>query len=89
MEMFEVLVQPAQDVQHENAIGDINVEVGEGVGKALHLPTVVVDAEVALNKALKGGVDVEGVGFVVAEKMLLQCQSGVVSHVAVLPGDVL
>jgi hypothetical protein len=29
MEVFEVLVQPAQDVQHENAVGDVNTEVGE------------------------------------------------------------
>jgi hypothetical protein len=69
-EMFEVLVQPAQDVQHKNAIGDVDTEVGEGVGEALHLPTVVVDAEVALNEALEGGVDVEGTSFVIAEEVV-------------------
>jgi hypothetical protein len=43
-EVFEVLVQPAQDVQHENVVGDIDAEVDEGVGDALHLLEVVVDA---------------------------------------------
>jgi hypothetical protein len=87
--MFEVLVQPAQDVQHESTISDINAKVGEGVGKALHLRTVVIDAEVALNKALEGGIDVEGVGFVVAEEVVLQCQLGIASYVATLPCHVL
>jgi hypothetical protein len=89
MEVFEVLVQPAQDVQHENAVGDVNTEVGEGVGEALHLPAVIVDAEVTLNKAPEGGIDVEGAGFMVAEEVVLQGQQGVVSPVAMLPGDML
>jgi hypothetical protein len=88
-EMFEVLVQPAQDVHHKNAIGDINTEVGEGVDEALYLLTVVVDTEVALNKAPEGGVDVEGTGFTVAEEVVLQCQPGVTSRVATLSSDVL
>jgi hypothetical protein len=85
-EVFEVLIQPVQDIQHENMIGDIN---GEGVGEALYLSTVVVGAEVALNEATKGGGDVEGVGFTAAEEVVLQCQPGIVSHVAVLSSDVL
>jgi hypothetical protein len=85
VEMFKVLVQPAQDVQHKNAIGDVDTEVGEGVGEALHLLTVVVGAEVTLNEAPEGGVDVEAVGFVVAEELVLQCQLGIASHVAVMP----
>jgi hypothetical protein len=88
-EMFEVLVQPTQDVHHKNAIGDINTEVGEGVDEALYLLTVVVDTEVALNKAPEGGVDVEGTGFTVAEEVVLQCQPGVTSRVATLSSDVL
>jgi hypothetical protein len=66
VKVFKVLVQPAQDIQHENTIDDVDAEVSEGVGEALHLLTVVIDVEVALNKALKGGVDVEGAGFTVA-----------------------
>jgi hypothetical protein len=87
--VFKVLVQPTQDVQHENAIGDVDAEIGEGVGKALHLPIVVVDTEVTLNEAPKGGVDVESASFVVAEEVVLQCQPGAASRVATLLDDVL
>jgi hypothetical protein len=88
-EMFKVLVQPTQDVQHKNTISDVDAEVGEGVDEALHLPTVVIDAEVALHEAPEGGIDVEGAGFMVAKEVVLQCQPGVASHLAALPGDVL
>jgi hypothetical protein len=67
MEVFKVLIQPTQNIQHENAVGDIDVEVGE----ALHLPTVVVDAEIVLNEAPEGGIDVEGASFMVVEKVVL------------------
>jgi hypothetical protein len=70
-------------------IGAVDAEVGEVVGETLHLSIVVIDAEVALNKALEGGVDVEGAGFMVAEEVVLQCQPGITSHGATLPGDVL
>jgi hypothetical protein len=73
----------------ENVVGDIDVEVREGVGEALHLPIVVVDAEVALNEAPKGGIDVEGAGFAVAEEVVLQFQPDVVSRVTAMPGYVL
>jgi hypothetical protein len=86
--MFEVRVQPTQDVQHDNVIDDIDAEIGEAVGEALHLSTVVVDAEVALNEALEGGIDLEGTSFVVAEEVVLQYQLGVVSRVAALSDDV-
>jgi hypothetical protein len=89
VEVFEVFVQLTQDVQHENVIGDVDAEVGEGVGEALHLSTVVNDAEVTLNKAPEVGIDVEGVSFAVAEEVVLQCQPGVASRVAALSGDVL
>jgi hypothetical protein len=87
-EVFKVLVQPAQDVQHENMIGDIDTEVGEGVGEALHLLTIVIDAVVALNESPEGGIDVEGTGFAVAEEVVLQSQLGIMSHVDALPSDV-
>jgi hypothetical protein len=89
VKVFKVLVQPTQNVQHENMIGDVDTEVGEGVGKAIHLPTVVVDAEFPLNETPECGIDVEGVGFAVAEEVVLQCQPDIMSHVATLPGDVL
>jgi hypothetical protein len=88
-DVFKVLIQPTQDIQHENTIGNINVEVGEGVDEALHLSTVVLDTEVTLNEAPKGGVNVEGMCFIVVEEVVLQGQLGVVSHVAALSSDVL
>jgi hypothetical protein len=82
MKMLEVLVQPAQDIQHENAVGDVDAEVREGVSEALHLSTVVIDAKVVLDEALEGGVNVEGVGFTIAKEVVLQSQPSVASHIA-------
>jgi hypothetical protein len=77
------------DIQHENAVGDINARVREGVDEVLHLLIVVVDAEVTLNEALRCHVDVEGAGFTVANEVVLQCQPCIVSCMAMLLGDVL
>jgi hypothetical protein len=87
--VFEVLAQPVQDVQHENVVSDVDAEVDEGVNEALYLSIVVVDAEVTLNEAPEGGVDVEGTSFTVAKEVVIQDQPGIVSHVVVLLGDVL
>jgi hypothetical protein len=73
MKYYMNLVQPVQDVQHENAVGDLDAEVREGVGDVPQLLTVVIDAEVALNEAPEGGIDVEGMGFAVAKEVVLQC----------------
>jgi hypothetical protein len=54
-------------------IGDIDSKVREVVGEVLHLLTVVIDVEVALNEASEGGADVEGAGFTIAEEVVLQC----------------
>jgi hypothetical protein len=87
-EVFEVLVQPTQDIQHKNTIDNVDTEVGEGVSEALHLSTVAVDAEVAQNEAPEGGVDVEGASFTVVDEVVLQCQPGIASCVVVLLGDI-
>jgi hypothetical protein len=71
VQMLEVLVPPAQDVQDENAVSDVDAEVGEGDSEALHLLTVVVDTEVAQNEAPEGGVDVEDTNFTIAEEVVL------------------
>jgi hypothetical protein len=89
VEVFKVLVQPTQEVQHNNTVGDIDVEVIEGVGEALHLLTVVVEAEVALNEALEGDINVEGMSFMGAEEVAFQGHPSIVSHLSTLPGDVL
>jgi hypothetical protein len=70
-------------------VNDIETEIGEGVGKALHVPTVVIDSEVTLNEALEGGIDVEGAGFMVTEEVVFEGQPGVASHMAASLGDIL
>jgi hypothetical protein len=35
--MIKVLVQPTEDAEDEDVVGDVNAEVDEGVGEALHL----------------------------------------------------
>jgi hypothetical protein len=69
--MIKVLIQPAEDVKDEDTVGDVNSAVDEGVDEALHLEVVVVHIEIALNKVLEGGVDVEGVSLPIANEMIL------------------
>jgi hypothetical protein len=88
-EVFEVHVQPVHDVQRENAVGDVDVKVGKRVDEALHLLTLVVDAEVVLNETLKGGINVEGASFTVVEELVFEGQPGVTSRLAALSSDVL
>jgi hypothetical protein len=83
--MIKVLVQLTEDVEDE----DVNAEVDEGVGEALHLEAVVVQVEIALNKVSEGGVDVEGVSLPIANGAILQCQPGSTGGEATLTGDVL
>jgi hypothetical protein len=69
--MIEVLAQPAEDVQDEDSVGNIDAEVGEGVDEALHLEAVVVHIEIALNKVLEGGLDMEGLRLLIADEAIL------------------
>jgi hypothetical protein len=45
--VIEVLVQPAKNVQDEDTVVDVNTEVDEGVGEALHLQAVVIHIKMA------------------------------------------
>jgi hypothetical protein len=69
--MIEVLAQPAEDVQDEDSVGNIDAEVDEGVDEALHLEAVVVHIEIALNKVLEGGLDMEGLRLLIADEAIL------------------
>jgi hypothetical protein len=86
VKVIEVLVLPTENVQDEDAVRDVNVEVNEGVGKALLFQVVVVHVKITLNNVLEGGIDVEGVSLPVANEAILQGQPG---SVATLVGDVL
>jgi hypothetical protein len=72
VKVIKVLVQPAENVQDEDTVRDVNAEVDEGVNKALHLQAVVIHVEIALNEVLEGGIDVEGVSLPVADEAILQ-----------------
>jgi hypothetical protein len=70
--MIEGLVQLAENVQDEGVVGDVNAEVDEGLSETLHLQAVVVHVKIALNKVPDGGIDVEGVGLLIADEAILQ-----------------
>jgi hypothetical protein len=72
VKVIKVLVQPAENVQDEDTVRDVNAEVDEGVNEALHLQAVVIHVEIALNEVLEGGIDVEGVSLPVADEAILQ-----------------
>jgi hypothetical protein len=69
--MVKVLIQPAEDVEDEDTVGDVNTEVNEGVNEALYLEAVVVHIEVTLNKVPEGGVDVEGASLPIANEAII------------------
>jgi hypothetical protein len=87
--MIKVLVQSAENVQDEDAVGDVNAEVDEGVGEALHLEAVVIHVEIALNKVPEGGIDVEGTSLLISDEAILQGQPHSTGSEATLPGDAL
>jgi hypothetical protein len=86
VKMIEGLVQPVENVQDEDAVGDVNAKVDEGVGETLHLQAVVVHVKIALNKVPEGGIDVEGASLPIADEAILQGQPGSAGGVATLTG---
>jgi hypothetical protein len=89
VKMIKVLAQPAEDVQDENPVRNIDAEINEGVDEALHLEAVVVHIEIALNKILEGGLDMEGTSHPIVDEAILQGQPGNMDGEATLTGDIL
>jgi hypothetical protein len=87
--VIEVVIQPTENVQDEDAVRDINVEVNEGVSEALHFRAVVIHVKIALHKVSEGGIDVGGASLLVVDVAILQGQLDSVGGVVVLAGDVL
>jgi hypothetical protein len=85
--VIKVLVQPTEDVQDEDVVGDTNIEVDEGVSEALHLEVVVIHIEIALNNVLEGGINVEGTSLPIFDEAILQGQPRSTGGEATLPGD--
>jgi hypothetical protein len=61
-----VLVEATDNVED----GVRSSEITKGVCHVLELTTVVGDGEVALDKVLKGGVEVEGVLFAIGKELV-------------------
>lgn len=72
----ELLVEPADDVEDEVAVGDLLAEITEGVRHALEAVTVVLDGQVALDDVPKLGVEVEGSCLPVIKKLRLNGEPG-------------
>jgi hypothetical protein len=87
--MIEVLAQPAEDVQDEDSVRNIDAEVDEGVGEALHLKAVVVHIEIALNNVPEGGLDMEGTSLLIVDEAILHGQPDNTGSEATLTGDIL
>jgi hypothetical protein len=67
----EVLVEAADHVQHQGAVGDGLAKIGEGVGHGLELPAVVGDGQITLAEVAELGVEVQCAGLSVPEKLRL------------------
>ena len=63
-----MLVEATDDVED----GMRSSEITKGVCHVLELTTVVGDGEVALDKVLKGGVEVEGALFAIGKELVCQ-----------------
>jgi hypothetical protein len=71
------------------SMGEAGAEVGQGVGHALHLATVVTHREVTLDEIAEHGIEVKRVHFVVADELVLYHALALARSDAVLLGDVL
>jgi hypothetical protein len=89
--MIIPFVQPVKNIEDEVTIGDDTTKVGQGVGHAPHLLTVVAHHEVALDEfeVAEHGVKVKHVCFAVADELVLDCAPDLVHRDAVLLCDVL
>jgi hypothetical protein len=82
----EPLVEAADDVEDEGAVGDGFAKIPEVLCLTLVLPTVVDDREVTLTKGAKIGVGVQGTRGLIPEKWGLDCKPDVAGGGTVL-GD--
>jgi hypothetical protein len=82
-------VHPLKNVEDEGTIRHRLVEVTEGIGLALHLPTVVVDVQVTLDEVSTHDVEVESTGLTVYEELLLDGNPRLTGCATMLMDDVL
>jgi hypothetical protein len=65
-------VQAPKDIEHQNAVGDGGVEVGESISEAFHLPTILTNSEIALDKVAEGGVEVKSTCLAISNEMVFK-----------------
>jgi len=73
----EALVEAADDVEDEGAIGDDLAEGYEIIGHLLQLAAVLGDREVALDEVVKPRLQLNGAGLPIAEELRLDGGPGV------------
>jgi hypothetical protein len=85
--MIVLLVQPLKNIADKIAVEDGATEVGQGVGRSLHLTTVVAHREVTLDEVVECGVEVKHACFTVADELVLDRVPDLAHGDAVLLGD--
>jgi len=75
-DVLVALVEPTKHVEDQGAVSDVLVEVSEVVGHLLEALAVIGDGEITLCKSAKLGVEVEGVGLLVADEVTLDGEPG-------------
>ena len=73
----EALVEAADDVEDEGAVGDDLAEGREIIGHLLQLAAVLGDGEVALDEVVKPRLQLNGASLPIAEKLRLDSEPGV------------
>jgi hypothetical protein len=83
------LVQPMKNVEDEGMIRHWLIEVAKGINHAVHLPTIFVHIHVTLNVGPEHDVEVESIGLMVTEELLLDGNPSLMICVAALLNNVM
>jgi len=77
LDVAEALVEAADDVEDEGAVGDDLAEGREIICHLLHLAAVLGDVEVALDEVAKPRLQLNGAGLPIAEELRLDGEPSV------------
>lgn len=79
LQVVVAIAKITQKVEDKGAVRDGFVEILSGVRHALHLSAVLGDREVTLGEEPEGGIEVDGMGLPVIEKLGLEGKPGLAS----------
>lgn len=65
----KMLIEAAEEVEDEGAIGDDLTEVAKIICHMLHTPIVIHDGKITLNEATELGVEIQGMGHMITEEL--------------------